>query len=494
MRRVLSIACVAWWTSVASAGAIELPERVPVDLHGRVETVVEVDEQSAPFSWNDASRSPFARSRLMAGALAGSDRLGFLYLKGSASWKRFDTSDDRVPFEFDQGDYVWSRSYVVRIFANERRYFTSSLGPTLLDDDVLERYGAHGGVRADGRVRGRLSWSVLGALLDDESDQPRRVGYASARWHGAHAQGALSYLSDVQKDERYSDEDHAVVKGEVAGFYRKLTGILSYEQSGFDDRPLFLPRGGFDWDGYVGSNFTETMPQAGAAFAELRVRELPFRRWGRIDAVHRYQSTGSEFVDDLASRTPGEVSSTTGLYFQHRDLALDARVLYAKRVRWHYTNSRQEQIRAHAHAFLKNGSELLLRGAVGYREDDRAHRTNENFVHAALRRSMQKVEVGVHAMVKDIDEGEFDRRFGLETRVNWSARVSMYGRLVANEEAASNDAEYVRLELRPTGHVFVTVAYGRSYIGDAPYLLEDDDIGATGDAEDVYTITVRGDF
>ena len=44
------------------------------------------------------------------------------------------------------------------------------------------------------------------------------------------------------------------------------------------------------------------------------------------------------------------------------------------------------------------------------------------------------------------------------------------------------------------GHVFVTIAYGRSYIGDAPYLLEDDDIGATGNAEGVYTFAVRGDF
>jgi hypothetical protein len=136
----------------------------------------------------------------------------------------------------------------------------------------------------------------------------------------------------------------------------------------------------------------------------------------------------------------------------------------------------------------------MLRGAVGFSEDARAHRHNENFVHAAVDRSMKKLAAGVHAMVKDIDDGEFEQRFAMEARLNWSANVSLYGRMVTSDRAGSNDAAFWRLEMRPADHVFVTFGYGRGAIGDAPYVVEDSDITTTGDAESVYAFAVRGDF
>lgn len=72
--------------------------------------------------------------------------------------------------------------------------------------------------------------------------------------------------------------------------------------------------------------------------------------------------------------------------------------------------------------------------------------------------------------------------------------MSIYGRVIANEEAASSDAVFCRLELRPVDYVFATIGYGRSYIGDGPYVVEDLDVGPSGATESVYTITIRGDF
>ena len=97
-------------------------------------------------------------------------------------------------------------------------------------------------------------------------------------------------------------------------------------------------------------------------------------------------------------------------------------------------------------------------------------------------------------MANDIDGFEFDRRFAAEARFNWTTELSFYGRLIIVDVETSPDAGICRRELRPADHVFATFAYGRDFIGDDPFLLEDLDIGRTGDTEPIYTIMVRGDF
>ncbi len=493
MRRSLSIIAVT--VALATpAFAFEFPAWIPdeldVTLHGRVVSVVEVDRESAVFPGNHASRSPQADSRAMASAETGSDRIGRLYLKGAAVWSEAD--DGVVRFEFEQGDYLWERSLSVRLFANERRYFTSSLGPALLDDDRVDRFDDNGGVRVEGAARERLSWSALGALLDDGTADMRRLGYATARWHGSHVQGALAYLSDRQPMD--SLQYHTVVKGELAGVYRNTTLLLSYEQSDVGADAASLPDARFDWDGFDGSNFAASLSEEAAAFAEVRVGDVPMRAWGHVDLVYRYHATGDNFINDLAATPPGQVATTGGLYFRHRKAALDGRLVYEKRTQSRIGPIETERVIGQARALLKNGTEALLRVAVGHREYPVGGRANDNFIHAGVRRSMRKLQAGAHVMVKDIDDGEFDRRFAVDARINWSANISIYGRVLTNEDNGSHDAVFWRVELRPADHVFATVEYGRRSIGDAPYMLEDLDIGQSGATDSVYRFTVRGDF
>jgi hypothetical protein len=301
----------------------------------------------------------------------------------------------------------------------------------------------------------------------------------------------VSYLVDELPDD--SLDVHAVLKGELTGFYRKATVVVSYLQSGADDG-VFLPEGSFDWDGYVGGNFSESLPDAAAAFAELRLADLSLRDWGRVDIVHRYHAAGPEFVNRLSGMRPGEVSNTAGLFVRHRTLAIDGRLVYRKRVRHRFISLTTEHLEAHARVFLNDGSEVYVRGAVGHRDEPGDVRTNDNFIHAALHRSMGRLEAGAHVMARDIEDGDFQRRFGLEARINWNARTSVYVRLISTEDATSHDAAFCQLEVRPARHVFATIGYGRRAIGDGPYVVEDLDLGDTGDIESVYTFSVRGDF
>jgi hypothetical protein len=498
MRRLRSIFVAVLVTAAAgNSGAFELPEGM-ADVHGRLESVVEIDPDAEPFSGNFASRSYRARSRLMSSVEAAApnrEQFGRLYLKGVARWSEADTDGD-VEFKLDQGDYLWRRrgsvTHAVRVFGNERRYFTYSLSPPILDDDAVAAYENHGGIRVDGSSGIGLSWSALGGLLDDGSDDARGLGFAALRWRGAGVQASASYLS--HQAPAGAEDYRGVVKGEIAGLYRRATVVLAYQQAGADESFFFLPRTAFDWDGYVGGNFSESLPADADAFGEIRVRDVAFRDRVRVDFFHRYRATGSRFAPALSGGVPGVVANTTGLFFSHRELALDGRLVYRTRVRSALINQTTEHLEAYARAVLTDGTEVYLRGAAGYRETPGGGRSDDHFVHAAWKRSMRRLEAGVHLMVIDDGGGELERRFALETRMNWSASIALYGRVIAADEAGSRGAAYCRLEVRPAGHVFATLAYGRGFVGDGPYVLEDPDIDAAGDIEPVYTFSVRGDF
>lgn len=136
---------------------------------------------------------------------------------------------------------------------------------------------------------------------------------------------------------------------------------------------------------------------------------------------------------------------------------------------------------------------MNLRGAWvdRTRDDDEVRATG--VVHASYRRSLQRFMGGVDALVDEIGEDPVTR-VGIETRINWNATSALYLRWMATGAIERSDAVYARLEFRPTARTWVTFAYGRENAGDGPYFLEDDDALPTVDTEDVFTITVRGDF
>jgi len=147
-----------------------------------------------------------------------------------------------------------------------------------------------------------------------------------------------------------------------------------------------------------------------------------------------------------------------------------------------------------ARAFHRSGYEAFLRLSPGRRRIAAEDWRDDHFAHAGLRRVATRYGAGVFAMVRSSEFGGEAWRTATELRVKWGARGALYGRVVMDREAASTDAVYLRFELRPRDHLLAAFAFGRAYVGDAPYPLEDDDIRRDGPTDNVYTITLRGDF
>lgn len=481
------------------AAAAGMRSDVFFDPAGRAEYGLTAEKHSAQFPWNASSRSLQDKTRLMLDARAGVKNYGALYVKGAAVW-----ADPGSPvFELEQGDYFWipaasDSAYAIRIFANERRYFTGELSEPVLDDDAVVRRGpgipkstSYGG-RLDGTWSRGYHGSVLGSVLGSNWEQARKMYFLRFGVAGRNIQASAAYV--FNSDYPDSLDNHAIIKGELTGFYRKLSVIVSFEQSAFDHRAFFLPSGRFDFDGLVGNNFSSALPAGAAAFTELRLTDLQFRDLGYVTFAHSYHARGSDHVNSLGPRGRESVSRSSGLYFAARDVAIDGRLVYTKSAWREFGIKKRERVEADVQGFLKNGSEVVLRGASVRTAYVIPVEETDNFVHAAYKRAGNKVSSGFHVMAKDINGRDFDRRFAAEARFNWTTELAFYCRLVTIDEYTSHDALYCRLELRPSEHVFATFAWGRDYIGDGPFVLEDPDVEMTGDTDPVYTITLRGDF
>jgi hypothetical protein len=499
-RCAVAVAGVVFLTAVSPAAAFDMPPDSIVDVGGRFDYRIEMGRDSSPFPWNYSSRSVRDGSRLMLDLSAGREPYGQLYLKGQAVWAEPRVHVADVRFEFEQGGYYWYRSlddqrYQIRLFANERRYFTHSLSPAIVDDDVLTEFDDQYGLRHDGAADD-FRWTALGGVLGDTWDESQKFYYLRAGWFGNLVQVSAEYLNQSPAPDTL--QNHAVFRGELSAVYRYLGVVLSYAQSGFDDGALFFPSGN---DGFAGAEgpyeggSASSLPDEGAAFAEVRVKDLPVRGTGLWSVVYRYDAQGDAFTDELGVLRPGVTQNTVGLYYAAAKVAVNGGLEYVRSKRSYYDDKEQSRLAGRVRGLLANGFDAYLRGEVAKTTDELGVDTHHDFLHAAVGRHGRKVESRIHGMLADFADGPVDEVLGVEARFNFTATVSLYGRLVMSDRVSSRDAVYWRLEMRPTDWVFATFGYGRPYIGDDPYLLEDPDIGGMrGVSEAVYFATVRGDF
>lgn len=494
MTRKTIVGVCVWLVLCGRAGAVEWVAVDSLAVGGRFEYATLIDRDAVPFVWNAAGRSAVDVTRLMLD-LTADTRYGNLYLKGSAIWDDTRQGDIQKRFRFDQGDYLWEQKlrrwrYSMRLFAGERRFFSHDMIAPLLDDDPIGRYDDNLGVRFDTTVD-RFKVTALFSSLGERRADARNIGFFKSGYSGRSVAVGGSYLIDHRGVN--ADSNHAVFKTEVSASYKKGYVVLAYEQSGCDDRSVFFPGGRFDWDKYEGDNVSGLLPNAAAMFAEGRISSLPIGRTGRVRLVYRYTLVGSEFFNDLGLLVGSQIRNTAAAYYVDTEVNVNARLVYNSIARLEFENSRTDKWDGGLWGTFRNGTEFLIRGSMretdGVPYDDKG-----SLVHLALHHQLSKIKGGVHVLWRDIDTIFSATRFAWDGKFALSPNWGFYWRLVLSDQFDAGRTTYVRLAYRPSDRIFVTAGYGRSVIGDGPYLLEDGDIELSRFDSAVYRISLRGDF
>jgi len=466
---------------------------------GRFETLVSVEADSPGFRWNHVSRSPADHTRFMLDLRGGHSRFGKYYAKAAARWDDLERTEGSVDFRFEQGNYTWANAgsdgeLMVSLYANERRYFTNSLGVRLLDDDAAAQFDDHYGLRVDyTSTTASIRGAMIGAVIDDGKNR-RGLGLADASWGGnVPALGDMSGGVGLRYVSGDGTVDHTIFELTGAWLDRDGGGLFaSFQQAAFGEG-LSYPSGAFSFDELDLFRPGDWLPENSVVLVEAHTGGTK-TRLGKFDAVHRYRATGQEYTDPISAVAPGEVRTQTGIYWNHDRYAVDGFVVFDEWRRKTAQLQTSQRLIVHGRASLRDGSEGVLRAVFEDNSDSGGDFGDESFLHASWGRHLRKLSTSVHVLAGRIDRGEFGSRFAAETRFNATASTSFYGRLVTDESKGSNDAVYIRIEFRPLDHVFASFGFGRSFIGDDPYVVEDPDIGMTGEADRVYTMTVRGDF
>jgi len=491
-RAALSAVAFASCGVVRDVAAFGIRAPVPISSRARLDLHLVADEATAPWEWDAQSRSPLDQSRFMIDLTAGEARTGTLYLKGAASWEDTDAQSGEVAFTVEQGDYAFGwRGLDVVAFGDERRFATGDLGAAPMIDGDVERFQHRVGGRADVEA-GVFGGTFVGAELD-EGSSTRFLSYAKA---GVESDPVTASLSYQLQSHAPDGEDHAVAYGELSGYWKQASAVVSYQQSGFGSG-VFVPDG--DWGDVGDGGYSAATPENSATFLELRLARANVGKAVSLAGVYRYELTGDEYTNDLSSERAGTELHRLGVYASSRSYALDGRVVLYDAERLASLDGlgapahEERGVAATATAFLRDNSEVYLRTVLADgTQDDGATRT-AGVVHASYRRSLQRFMGGVDALVDEIGIDAVVRA-GVEARVNWNSTRALYLRWMVTGAVERGDAVYARLEFRPTSRTYLTLAYGRATTGDGPYFLEDRDAFPTADTEDVVTVTVRGDF
>jgi hypothetical protein len=316
----------------------------------------------------------------------------------------------------------------------------------------------------------------------DEAGEQRGLERAAAAFSSQYVHLGVSF----QQQDQY-DGENRLARAELGGWYGRASVVASYAQSdleGVSDGVMFAG------DPSPGGAWIDGMRDDASAFAEFRLRRLTISRvW--FDAIYRYQATGADYFNDLAPTRPGSVTNEAGLYSAHSRYALDGRLVYRDQQRFAWEDADIRTLEASARAFLRDNSQLLLRGGIERRTSDGVEERDDGFVAAGYRRELQRFMGGAVAMLDRIGRDETVRA-GVEARINWNATSALYTRWIVVNQSGRPAAPFARLEFRPTSRAWVTLAYGWADRGDGPFPLEDPLPSAA--ERDVFTFTVRGDF
>jgi hypothetical protein len=459
----------------------------PVAVRARIDVRVLALETAG--EWTVSSRSPVDASRFMADLTAGNTATGVFYLKGASSWSEADDALGRVAFRAEQGDYLhgftWSDSARadLRLFGDERRFFTGEMGTPVVEDDAVAAFEHRLGGRADAR-REALRATYWIAALDDGDDR-RANQYASVRFAPAAAFVGLGYVHDNPE----SGENHAVAKAEAAGYFRAATALVSFEESGTGSGIAF-PSG--SWGDFNAGEYAAAAPDNAATFVEVRTRRTRIGENNLFDASYQYGAVGADYTNDLSPLIPGSVTNRAWVDWAHRRYALDARLAAASVVRSGPENSTRRSLDLTARARLIDNSEWLVR--AGARRDEITDvKETSGFVHAAYTRELREFMGGIHVLVDDIGM-DANAAAGAEVRLNWSPTAAVSGRWIVSDHTGGSDALWVRLEFRPSRRAWMTLGYGRETRGDDAYFIEDRDAMPATGAGNVVTLSVRGDL
>jgi hypothetical protein len=456
---------------------------------------VSIDEESSPFPWNSATHSVTDGTRIMLDLKALETRYGDFYIKGAALWAPSDETDTQKRLRLEQADYRWADAfrrleYSVRLFANERRFFTNDRIVPLLDDDRVAG-GENRGVRADATIGRGLGLSALFSLLDDDVDDARRISYLRAIYSHRLAALSVSYLFDDANSDAVSN--HAVFKTELSTAYRWLYAALAYEQSGFESSNFFFPSGTTEW-GKFGDGVTRALPENGALAAEARMRPVSLWDAGSLRLVWRYETVREAFANDLSLLDATGTGNMGAAFFKAKAYDLGARLVYRSSSRSVVEHETSELVEAGVWGTFKNGMQFLLRGNVGETNDDTSFDMRENFLHAAVYYRFKKLYSGAHIMWKDIDTAFSERRFAWDGKLAINPDWGFYWRFMLTRDFAVGQTAFVRLDYRPADRIYATFDVGRDYIGDEPFLLEDPELDLSTAASTVYRVSIRGDF
>jgi len=481
-------ACVAVLALHAREGnAVGVRAPFPVAVRARIDVQLLATESAG--EWTVTSRSPGDESRFMADVTAGNRATGVAYLKGASNWSEADDALGRVKFRAEQGDYLhaftWADSATaeLRLFGDERRFFTGEMGTAVVDDDHAATFEHRIGGRADAHARSLRAVYWIAAL--DDGDTRRASQYGSIRFSPMPAFVGVGYLHDNPA----AGENRSVAKVEAAGYLRHATAIASFEESGTGSGAAF-PSG--SWTEFDSGHYAAAAPDNAATFVEARTRRTRIGENNLFDASYQYGAVGRDYQNDLSSLLPGSVTNRAWVDWAHRRYALDARLAAARVVRSGFEESTRRGIDLTARARLIDNSECLLR--AGARRDALVTgKESSGFVHAAYTRELREFMGGIHVLVDDIGE-DANAAAGAELRLNWSSTTAVSGRWIVTDRAGGSDALWMRLEFRPTRRAWVTLGYGRESRGDDPYFIEDRDVMPGKDDGNVVTLSVRGDL
>lgn len=499
-----------------AAAVMTVPSAALTTLEGDYQLIVDARKENRSYEWDfDANHDETwtgLQFRLFSAPFPNTE----VFARFEADWNRNGNSGRRPYFQYRESHlrYRWDRgSYGsdIYLFQRQDRYWVENYLIPVIYTGNLTDSGNSQGVRLDlwgwGDTRATYILSDYsgqsnpgaGSEVDNPTDtDDAHIVRIRREFFGRRLRLGMTYNRKVLSATATETAHVGVAAWDMRYSFLNTDLYLEYADS-YSKNIADHQEGSFELGGFRLDRGDYWLPSDAIVKGELRTLRVGSASLGYYNVMPTFWYYGRDFVNPLGFGNrdqqgvwinswylvPQRAITMTLNYTSHQSRVFNQR---------HYTELYAEMYTEYVNGFTSK----LYYADRKYRDQvDPTTRqiTNNRDLFLEVQVESRLAWMRVQAKIKDVDTARRKELASLESTINITDKLKLYGRYTfADDPARLRKGLFAQIQYRPRGNMDVFLEYGPGWIGDNPNPVDDGDLEGGADNQNLIKLIVRGNF
>ncbi len=508
--------------AVALIGGVAIDASAITKLEGEYQIQIDARKEDRSNEWdfdsNNSDTYNGAQFRLFSAPATGVEA----FVKFEADWNPGSNDQNRPMFQYRESHLRYridrtTRGADLYLFQRQDRFWVENHLIRVVEPNNLKDSDNAQGARLDLWGLGGTNMTLLSSDFSGQSNPGAGAeAFAPVSTDDAHVvRLRRPFLGNRLRLGMTYNRKVEAQASEPSNAFDLVAGDMRY-QFGVTDLSLeFATRLGFQSEGDDGfdpgsaslKRLDPWLPDDLALVGELRALRVGHPTFGYYNLAPSFWYYGPEFVNPLGrlssplddQRAQGEQGIWLNSWYLVPERAITLALNYTNYERFVFDRRKFTELYAEMYVEYVNGftTKFYYSNRIdrNLSEPEFPDVTQNRDLFAEVQVESRLAWMRIQGKIKDFDSVDEKALASVESSVNLTPRLKVYGRYTfGNDPARLRKGLFTQLQYRPRGNMEAFLEYGPGWIGDTPNPVDDGDLAGSADNRNIVKLIVKGNF